>query len=613
MKTKIGLFLTIMILIFLFEGFSNAGDPPAKDSQYIIIGWNDLGMHCANKDFQNICVLPPYNNVTAQVIKKGNSATLPEVITSGFNVTYEIPGNTYSVGKTNFWSYEDQIFGVNLPDNIGLTGSGLSGQMQPIGDHFKVEGIPITPYTDANLTTEDPYQLALLMLYDNNNVLLASTHPVVPVSNEINCVSSGCHTSEAAILNQHTDEGGFNQNNTPILCASCHSSNALGTPGVPGLGSLSEVIHDKHKDITNDCYKCHPGPNTQCHRDVMHVAGMVCQDCHGSLTQVAESIKNGRIPWFQEPSCGAATCHGANYAEEPGKLFRNSKGHGGLYCSACHGSPHAILPTVNERDNFQNIALQGFEGTLRRCELCHGVVPTGPGPHGIMPPSPVTKTDLKIFLEGPFNGTQMNNSLATNSQLPLSQPYIDQPWNYPGLENVSAIPSQNIVDWMLIELRETNGDATTATQDKIIAERAGFLMTDGTIRDLNGTSLLEFPVPSYTNLFAVIRQRNHLGVMSAIPLPKVNNYYAYDFSTSANNVVGGIAGYKQLSGGTYGMVSGDGDANGNIEISDKLNVWREQAGLAGYRSGDFNLNGQVANKDKNSFWSPNLGKGSMIP
>ena len=613
MKTKIGLFLTIMILIFLFDGFGNAGDPPAKDSQYIIIGWNDLGMHCANKDFSKMAVLPPYNNLKSQIIKKGTATILPEVVTTGYSVTYEIPGNTYSVGKTNFWNYEFLLFGVSLPDNIGLTGVGLTGNMVAVDNHFGVEGVPITPFTDNNLVTEDPYQLALLKAYDSQNKFLASTQPVIPVSNEINCVSSGCHSSETNILNQHSDEGGFDPNNIPILCASCHSSNALGTPGQPGLASFSEVIHEKHKDKTNDCYKCHPGPNTQCYRDVMHTAGMVCQDCHGSVTQVAQSIQDGREPWLEEPSCGSTNCHGANYAEEPGKLFRNSKGHGGLYCSSCHGSPHAILPTVNERDNFQNIALQGFEGTLRRCELCHGVVPTGPGPHGIMPPSPVTKTDLKIFLEGPFNGTQMNNSLATNSQLPLSQPYIDQPWNYPGLENVSAIPSQNIVDWMLIELRETNGDATTATQDKIVAERAGFLMTDGTIRDLNGTSLLEFPVPSYTNLFAVIRQRNHLGVMSAIPLPKVNNYYAYDFSTSANNVVGGIAGYKQLSGGTYGMVSGDGDANGNIEISDKLNVWREQAGLAGYRSGDFNLNGQVANKDKNSFWSPNLGKGSMIP
>ncbi len=613
MKTRITLLMLLFTTILLFESFKNPEGDSTKTEEYIIVGWNDLGMHCANQDFSKMAVLPPYNNLKSQIIKRGTASTLPEVVTTGYTVTYEIPGNTYSVGKTNFWNYEFLLFGVNLPDNIGLTGVGLSGNMVAADNHFGVEGVPITPYTDNNLVTEDPYQLALLKAYDSQNNFLASTQPVIPVSNEINCVSSGCHSSETNILNQHSDEGGFDPNNTPILCASCHSSNALGTPGQPGIASFSLAIHEKHKDKTNDCYKCHPGPNTQCHRDVMHVAGMVCQDCHGSMAQVAQSIENGREPWLEEPSCGSVNCHGANYAEEPGKLFRNSKGHGGLYCSSCHGSPHAILPTVNARDNVQNIALQGFEGTLRRCELCHGVVPTAPGPHGIMPPSPVTKTELKVFLEGPFNGTQMNNTLATNSQLPLSQPYNDQPWNYSGSENVSSLPSQNIVEWVLIELRETNGDAFTATEDKIIAQRAGFLMRNGTIRDLDGTSLLEFPVPSYTNLFAVVRQRNHLAVMSATPLPKITNYYAYDFSTGADKVVGGTAGYKQLSGGVFGMVSGDGNANGIIETADRLNVWLQTAGNSGYLMGDFSLNGQVANQDKNSFWSPNLGKGSMIP
>ena len=35
------------------------------------------------------------------------------------------------------------------------------------------------------------------------------------------------------------------------------------------------------------------------------------------------------------------------------------------------------------RDNVQQIALQGFPGTLKKCEVCHGVTPTGAGPHGI--------------------------------------------------------------------------------------------------------------------------------------------------------------------------------------------------------------------------------------
>lgn len=371
--------------MFLFLSFLICTVSSASAQNYIIIGWNDLGMHCCNKDFSTLAILPPYNNLRAQVVRVGDSNTNPAVVTNSFRVTYEIPGNTYSVGKTNFWDYEDQLFGVNLDPNVGLEGNGLSGDMAAADDYFYVDGVPLTPYTDDDLQHEDPFQLALLTLYDNGNQTITSTQPVAPVSNEINCVSSGCHSSEQQILNEHEREGGFDPNNTPILCADCHADNALGTTGQAGVPSLSEVIHKKHGKKTNDCYKCHPGPNTQCLRGVMKTQhDFVCQDCHGSVSDVAQSIKNGREPWLEEPSCGAGECHGSNYAEEPGKLFKDSRGHGGLFCSACHGEPHAILPSGNERDNVQNIALQGHAGTLQECATCHGYTPSEPGPHGFI-------------------------------------------------------------------------------------------------------------------------------------------------------------------------------------------------------------------------------------
>ena len=123
----------------------------------------------------------------------------------------------------------------------------------------------------------------------------------------------------------------------------------------------------------------------------MHTAGMICQDCHGSVANVGQTIANGRQPWLQEPSCGQSGCHGSNYATETNTLYRNSRGHSGLYCSACHGSPHAIQPTTQPNDNVQNIALQGWAGTLKKCSVCHGVTPTMPGPHGIM------GTDVKLI------------------------------------------------------------------------------------------------------------------------------------------------------------------------------------------------------------------------
>ncbi|MCX6250794.1 MAG: T9SS type A sorting domain-containing protein [Bacteroidetes bacterium] len=377
-----------LLITLLLVAFSPKHTKAPSTDYYNVISWNDLGMHCANKDFSNMCILPPYNNISAHVILQGSSTAAPVIMdpaTSGISVTYEIPGNTYSIGKTNFWTYAFQIFGVNLPDNIGLTGYGLSGTMADSNNFYHVQGIPLTPYPDNDLVNEHPYQLTLITAMNSGAEVLATTLNTIPVSNEINCVSSGCHTSEMDILQAHESVSGFNINNRPIFCAGCHADPALGTTGSGGAPIFSQAIHSAHGGIiTTDCYKCHPGPNTQCLRDTMHSAGTWCTDCHGNVAHVGSTIAGGRTPWLQEPSCGATSCHGANFAEQPGLLFRQSKGGmGNLMCSTCHNSPHAILPSSRSEDNLQNFALQGFAGTLKKCDVCHGYTPSGPGPHGI--------------------------------------------------------------------------------------------------------------------------------------------------------------------------------------------------------------------------------------
>lgn len=386
-KASLIVFAGGLIALVFMSSTPLSGDKKSLSNDYIVIAWNDLGMHCANQDFSNMAILPPYNNQYAHVIQKGTTTSMPVVLGngSGIHVTYEIPGNTYSVGKTNFWTYAQHLFGVTLANNVGLTGLGLTGNMADSADFFSALGIPNTPFQDNNLTTPDPYQLTLIKALDAGNNVLSQTQSVIPVSNEINCVSSGCHSSEMGILNAHESVPGFSIANKPILCANCHADNALGMPGSGGAPPFSQAIHQAHGNKTNDCYKCHPGPNTQCFRDVMHTAGLTCQTCHGSVSNVGNTIESGREPWLQEPSCGATSCHGANYAENPGKLFRQSRGHGGLFCSTCHGSPHAIQPSEQERDNLQNITLQGYSGVLDKCEVCHGYVPAAPGPHGYNP------------------------------------------------------------------------------------------------------------------------------------------------------------------------------------------------------------------------------------
>lgn len=66
-------------------------------------------------------------------------------------------------------------------------------------------------------------------------------------------------------------------------------------------------------------------------------------------------------------------------------LYRFSSGHGTVYCSACHGSPHAEYPTLQANDGVYPTQMQGYVAKITECSVCHTNVPVTPngGPHGI--------------------------------------------------------------------------------------------------------------------------------------------------------------------------------------------------------------------------------------
>jgi predicted outer membrane repeat protein len=220
--------------------------------------------------------------------------------------------------------------------------------------------------------------------------------------------------------------------------------------------------------------------------------------------------------------------------------------------------------------------------------------------------------DVKVYLEGPYEGPLMGTQLNSSGYLPLSQPYNTLPWGYNGTEAVSSIPNADVVDWILVELRDAP-TAAQATPAAMIARQAGFLLRDGHIRTTDGSNLLTFNVTITSNLFVVIWHRNHLNVMSATPVPGSGGVYAYDFSSAAGQAYSGSNGHKQIAAGLWGMFGGDGNGNGQINNADKLDVWRPQSGSSGYKTGDFDLNGQVNNIDKVDVWKPNSGAGSQVP
>ncbi len=217
---------------------------------------------------------------------------------------------------------------------------------------------------------------------------------------------------------------------------------------------------------------------------------------------------------------------------------------------------------------------------------------------------------LKVFLEGPFNGAGMNAGL--NGMIPLTQPYSAVPFNYSGPETVSSIPGSNIVDWLLVELRDA-ANPGSASETTLISRQAAFLKSDGSVVSLDGTSDLQFNVLAANSLYLVIWHRNHLGIISAYPLDISNNYCSYDFTSDSDKAYNAASGYKQLATGTWGMVSGDGNADGLIDDSDKLTEWELNAGEQGYLFSDYNMDSQVSNEDKDNFWLPNVGYSSQVP
>ena len=277
----------------------------------------------------------------------------------------------------------------------------------------------------------------------------------------------------------------------------------------------------------------------------------------------------------------------ANYAQDM-EFDRES---GELYIAACDASL-GWLAWVNQTTGATE-KIGDFEG--------------GAEVTGLAIPYAMTEAklyDVSIFLEGAYTTISgvMNTSL--NSVMPLSHPYSTSPWNYSGTEQVGSIPA-GVVDWVLVELRQA-ADPASATSATTLAKRAAFLKSNGTIVDLDGTSLLSMSTPTITNnLYVVIHHRNHLAVMSANGAVLNSGVYSYDFTTGLAQAYRGGTGYK-LAGSKAVMVVGDIDHDGNIFVSD-YNSWATGFGATnGYFMTDLDMDRDVFVSDYNK-WAVNFG------
>jgi len=123
--------------------------PPTAASRWTVLASNDLGMHCADLDYQIFSILPPFNVVHAQVILPGTATTKPRLLSdSEADVSYVATSSTIdpagagslnttsqnsSAGpKSNFWSP------AALPDG---TAGGTPGTLGGLGYRSLYPGV----------------------------------------------------------------------------------------------------------------------------------------------------------------------------------------------------------------------------------------------------------------------------------------------------------------------------------------------------------------------------------------------------------------------------------------------------------------------------------------
>lgn len=210
--------------------------------------------------------------------------------------------------------------------------------------------------------------------------------------------------------------------------------------------------------------------------------------------------------------------------------------------------------------------------------------------------APPVKAKIKALLEGAYNNNgMMTTTLNDNQQLPDDQPYYAAPWHHTETECVGSFPA-TMTDWVLVELR----DATDATL--VVERKAAILLSNGNIIDPKNDGVLFNRAVDGQSYYIVVRHRNHLAVMSSVPVPLPNmNHYNF---TAGTNMAFGADQMVEVETGVFALYAGDFNSDGLLTVSD-FNFYDSQtAVLNDYNDADANLDRNVTVADFN-LYQPN--------
>ncbi len=402
-------------------------------SNYNVIATNDLGMHCACPTFEGFLLLPPFNTIRVQVLKRGNDSVT--AVSSGITVNYSLAEETdaslqadpyfssWIVNSPKIFPGFQPVVGGKV---MGITGNGITGTATYDSQSMSwiASGIPAYPVVTGNPSKDimpdplggpkrDPYLTANITVKDTAGTVLGTTSTVVPVA------IGGCCTCHLPLAQQNgypaTPAGSFaylgklhGQNAShidfsyidpdgdgkggPIRCSWCHWDPAMGeltaAPGIaavwpnytilPGATFTKAQVVKSSRSFSDVLHKFHTQNQKVLTQFDANIAKN-CYDCHPEPTSVVcyRGVHKTKGLWCTD-------CHGdlnkrvsTNQLLQPWKAstlpscYKPSTGVTSNF--ACHAS---VPETVWDPGLFGKfINARGGMGSHKvLCESCHGSV-----------------------------------------------------------------------------------------------------------------------------------------------------------------------------------------------------------------------------------------------
>ncbi|MBL7950189.1 MAG: delta-60 repeat domain-containing protein [Flavobacteriales bacterium] len=211
----------------------------------------------------------------------------------------------------------------------------------------------------------------------------------------------------------------------------------------------------------------------------------------------------------------------------------------------------------------------------------------------------------RIMLEGPYNGSTMNDALRILPSFPPTEPFTAMGYAHATYTSGAMIPTGiltgtgnfTVVDWVIVEMRPVTSPGTVA------ASRAALLLRNGWVVDLDGMGYVGFAGLAAGNYCVAVRSRNHLPVMSAPsnPIAYGGSIATINFTLPATPVYDDDA-RKNVSG-VMVLTAGDVTFNGTVQYSgsgnDRDPILSRIGGIiptnsvSGYWPEDVNMDGVV--------------------